>query len=122
MNKRITNGQISDLLKNVASAYEIKDKKKNFFKIVAYERAATSIENLSSDAKDLWDEGKLADVGGIGESIATHLGEIFEKGYSKHFEEVMNGIPAAVFELIKISGIGPKTAMKLSKQLDIKNN
>lgn len=117
----MSNQELSDLLKNIASAYEIKNKKKNFFKTVAYERAATSIEHLSSDAKDLWDEEKLSEIGGIGDSIASHIGEIFEKGESKHFKEVMKGIPPAVFELIKISGIGPKTAMKLSTKLGIKN-
>lgn len=119
MHKKMTNVEIAELLRAAASAYEIKDKNKNKFKIIAYERAADAVEHLSSEAKDLWDEDKLEDVSGIGKSIAEHLGEIFQKGKSKHFEKLMKNIPPAVFELIKVSGIGSKTAYVLSQKLKI---
>src|SRR5690606_27494962 len=66
--------------------------------------------------KDLWDDGKLDEVAGIGTSIAGHLDEIFRTGTSKHFEEVMKGVPPATFELMKVSGIGPKTAYKIASE------
>ncbi len=119
IHREMTNLEIAELLRAVAAAYELKDKDKNKFRIIAYERAADAVEHLSSEAKDLWDEGKLAEVGGIGESIANHLGEIFSKGKSKHFSEVMHGIPKACFKLLEVSGIGPKTAFRLVKQLTI---
>lgn len=115
------NTDIAELLRSIACAYEIKDKEKNRFRIIAYENAATAVEHLSSEAKDLWDERKLNKVSGIGESIESHLGEIFLKGNSKHFQEVMQGIQPSVFEMIKVSGIGPKTAMILAKKLKIDN-
>lgn len=117
--KDINNVEIAELLKAVAAAYEIKGKDKNKFRIIAYERAADAIEHLSSEAKDLWDDKKLDQVAGIGEAISKHLGDIFTKGKSKHFQEVLSGIPDAVFELLPIEGVGPKTAFKLVKELKI---
>lgn len=119
MQKSMGNVEIADLLRAVAASYQIKDQNKNRFKIIAYNKAADAVEHLSSEAKDLWDDGKLADVVGIGESIATHLDEIFRTGTSKHFEKVMKEIPPAVFELLKIGGVGPKNGIRLVRELKI---
>ncbi len=117
----MTNLEIAELLRDVAAAYQLKDAAKNKFKIVAYQRAADAVEHATSELKDLWDDGELDQVPGIGPSIAEHLDEIFKTGKSKHFEEVMKGLPPAMFEFMKVPGIGPKTAFKLVTQLNIKS-
>jgi DNA polymerase (family 10) len=119
--KVMTNSEIAELLRDVAAAYQLKDDKKNKFKIIAYQRAADAVEHASSELKDLWDDGKLDEVPGIGKSIAEHLGELFEKGKSKHFEEVMRGLPPVMFELMEIPGIGAKRAFRLTTELNIKS-
>ncbi len=119
--KEITNIEISELLRDVGAALQLKNEKANKFRIVAYQRAADAVEHSSSELKDLWDEGKLDDVPGIGKSIAEHLDEIFKTGTSKHFEEVMEGLPPAMFELMEVPGIGPKTAYRLADELGIKS-
>lgn len=118
--KGMTNVDIAELLRVVAACYEIKKGDKAKFKIIAYNKAADAVEHLSSEAKDLWDDGKLEVVAGIGPSIAEHLGEIFQTGTSRHFEELMQGIAPAVFEMMKVTGIGPKTAFRFSTALNIK--
>ena len=80
----MTNPELAELLRDVAAAYQLQNEKANRFKIIAYQRAADAVEHMSSEAKDLWEEGKLEGVGGIGASIAEHLGEIFKTGKSKH--------------------------------------
>jgi len=117
----MTNLEIAELLRDVAAAYQLKGAAENKFKIIAYQRAADAVEHATSELKDLWDDGKLDEVPGIGPSIAEHLDEIFKTGSSKHFEEVMKGLPPAMFEFMKVPGIGPKTAFKLVTQLDIKS-
>ncbi|MFI5241350.1 MAG: hypothetical protein ACHQUA_02845, partial [Microgenomates group bacterium] len=119
--KGVTNLQIAELLRDVASAYQLKGEKENKFRIVAYQRAADAVEHSSSELKDLWDDGKLSDVPGIGESIASHLDELFKTGKSKHFEEVLSGIPKDAFKLMILPGIGIKTAMKLLNEGDGKD-
>jgi len=117
MKKQWTNQEVAELLRAVAAAYEVRNASK--FKVIAYDRAATSVEHLTTEIKDLWDEGKINEIPGVGPSIAQHLDELFAKGQSSHFREVMKGLPPAMFELIKISGIGPKTAFKLCQSLKI---
>lgn len=109
----MTNLQIAELLRNVASSYQFQDEKKYKFQIIAYNRAADAVEHSSSELKDLWDDGKLEDVPSIGPSIAKHLDELFRTGKSKHFEEVMKGIPSEAFKLMALPKVGIKTAIKI---------
>ncbi len=126
--KIMNNLEIAELLRDVAASYQLQGDKsskgrlasgQNKFKIIAYQRAADAVEHMSSEAKDLWEEGKLEGVAGIGPSIAQHLSEIFETGKSRHFEEVMKGIPPAVFELMTVPGIGVKKAFRLVTELKV---
>ena len=114
------NIQIASLLRDIAACYQIANEDKNKFRIIAYERAADAVEHLSSEAKDLYDEGKLEDIPGVGASIAANLSDIFKTGKSKHFEALLKSVSPAVFELIPLEGIGPKLAYKLVNELKIK--
>jgi DNA polymerase (family 10) len=116
VNEPLTNLQIAELLRDVAASYQFKDQVKYKFQIIAYERAADAVEHATSELKDLWDDKKLEEVPGIGPSIAEHLDEIFRTGKSKHFEELMRGIPKEAFKLMELPGIGIKTAMKMLKE------
>jgi len=113
----MTNLEISELLRNVASAYQYLDQNKYKFQVIAYNRAADSIEHATSELKDLWDDEKLDDVPSIGPSIAKHLDEIFKTGKSKHFEELMKDIPKEAFTLMVLPKVGLKTAMKMIAEL-----
>ena len=71
------NSQIARLLKNVSAAYEVRGE--NQFRVSAYNQAAAAIEHATSEVKDLWDDGKLTEIPGVGSSIASHLDELFRK-------------------------------------------
>jgi DNA polymerase (family 10) len=116
---KFTNLAIAELLRDIAAAYQVKAEKNVIFKIAAYNKAADAIEHLSSEIKDVWDEGKLDDIPGVGPSIAEHLNELFTKGKSHHFESVMEGLPKSMFALMKVQGIGPKRAYKIAKELKV---
>jgi len=115
----LTNLQIADLFRRMAAAYQILDENK--FKIIAYERAADSIEHLTSEVKDLWDDGKLDEIPGVGSTIVGHLDELFRTGKISHIDSVLAKVPKSVFPLLSIPGIGPKKAYKLVTQLHLKN-
>ena len=93
-----TNSEIVKLLRDVAAALLIKDA--NRFRIIAYEKAADSVEHLTSELKDVWDEGKLEGVPGIGPTIAAHIDELFRNGNVKHFGKVFHGLSPALFPLL----------------------
>jgi DNA polymerase (family 10) len=123
----VTNIEVAQLLRKVAAAYSIigdlpAGRQKNRFKIIAYENAATSVEHATSELKDLWDDGKLDTVPGLGKSLISHLNELFKTGKVKHFEEIFKKVNPAVFPLLNVSGIGPKKAAALVRGLKIGGN
>jgi DNA polymerase (family 10) len=115
----ISNAKIAKLLRNVAAAMTIK-KAGNFFQIRAYENASDSIEHSTTEIFDLWQEGKLDLIPGLGKDMRAYLNELFEKGKVVHFESVTSGLPPIFFDLLDIPGVGPKTAEKITN-LDVKN-
>lgn len=117
----MTNLEIAELLRNVAAAYKLQDEKRYKFQIIAYERAADATEHATSELKDLWDDGKLEEVPGVGPSIAKHLDEIFKTGKSIHFESLLSPLPQIMFEFMKLPGIGAKTGYKLATELKLKS-
>lgn len=117
----MSNQQIAKLLKNVATSYIIKDENKFRFQIIAYQRAADTISNLTGELKDYYKENKLNELPGIGNTIKSHLIELFKKGRVSHFEWVLKDIPQSVFVLTDIPTFGPKKAYKLVKEFNLKN-
>lgn len=117
----MSNQQIAKLLNNVATSYIIKDENKFRFQIIAYQRAADTIFNLTSELKDYYKENKLNELPGVGNTIKSHLIELFKKGKVSHFDWVLKDIPQSVFVLTNIPTFGPKKAYKLVKEFNFKN-
>lgn len=117
--KRISNREIAHLLRSIEAAYLIKNV--NRFRTIAYQNAADTVEKMTREIKDVWQEGNLDKIPGIGSTIASALDEFFRKGYSRHFQQALKGIPQTVFELMKVPSIGPKKAFKLAKIFKLKN-
>ncbi len=105
----------------MAAAYSIKDEKKYRFQIIAYQKAADTIDHSVTELRDLFRENKIDSLSGIGPSIKSHLEEIFTKGNVKHFEQVLRDIPRAVFPLLDVPSFGPKKAFKLVSEFKLSN-
>lgn len=113
------NQQIAEMLKEIAAAYEVKGEDR--FRIAAYRRAADAVEHASADLKELWEEGRLAEIPGIGKALGEHLDEYFRHGKVTHFEQVKRGLPRGMFNLMKVPGVGPKSAYKIARNLKVKS-
>ncbi len=118
-NSTLSNANIADILRSVAAVYLLTGE--NRFKVIAYQKAADIVEQMSRELKDIYEEGKLKITPGLGPSISSHLQELFETGKSKHFEEVLKAIPASVFVLMKVPSLGPKKSFKLVKEFHLDN-
>ena len=118
----MSNEQISKLLRNIATAYTIKNEKKFRFQIIAYQRAADFIKNSSIGLRDYYKDSKLQDIPGIGTSIKGHLEELFKTGKSKQFNWALKGIPDPVFVLIDIPTFGPKKSYRLVNEFGLSNS
>ncbi len=117
--RKFSNKAVSHLLRSIEAAYLIKNI--NRFRTIAYQNAADTVEKMTREIKDIWQEGNLDKVPGIGQTIAGALDEYFKKGHSKHFEKALAGIPPTVFELMKVPSIGPKKAYKLAQEFSLIN-
>lgn len=117
---KFTNKDLAYLLRCVSAVYLITGE--NRFKVIAYEKAADTIDHLDRELYDIWENGDLFSVSGIGPSILSHIDEYFKKGFKdSHFEKIIKKVPFSVFELMKIPRIGPKKAYKLVKELNLTN-
>jgi len=117
MTKSFTNKEVADILREVSAALLLTGA--NQFRVLAYDRAAESIEHLTSEVKDYWDDGKLNQIPGVGASISQHLDELFKTGKVRHFEMLLGKLPPSIFPLLSIPGFGPKKAYKLVKELKL---
>ena len=117
IHKNMNNQELTRLLRAVEAAYRVKGESP--FRIRAYDNAADSVEHATRELKDLWEEGRLQDIPGVGANIASHLEELYETGDVKHFRRAFKNLPEAMFELLEVPGIGPKTSYKLTKTLGI---
>ena len=112
------NLEVAELLNEIADYLEFADDK---FRVRAYRKAALVIEGLSEDIEHVWQDGRLEDLPGVGEGIAKKIDEFLRKGRLKYLDELKKETPVDMEELGAIEGIGPKTILKLYKQLKVKN-
>lgn len=117
----MSNQEIAKLLKNVAAAYTIKDEKKFRFQILAYQKAADTIEHLNTEIIEFYKNNLLDTIPGVGASIKSHIEELMEKGKVSRFEWVLKDIPEAVFPLLDVPSFGPKKAYALVKHFHLKS-
>jgi len=89
------------------------------FKVIAYHRAATSVRNMDADVEQLWKEGRLRDIKYVGEGIAKKIDEYLRTGKLQLLERMREKTPPGVPLLMKVQGIGPRTAYYLSHELGI---
>jgi len=119
----MTNKEIGKILYQIAKILELGNEKDRF-RIVAYERAAQQIENYPDEMVEVYKKGglkALEDVPGVGESIAEKIEELIKTGKLKYLEEIKEEVPASEVEFLQIPGVGPKTAIKIAKELKAKN-
>ena len=80
------------------------------FRIRSYRRAGEAIDGLTEPAEGLvCDAKKLLDIPGIGKGMAANLKEICQQGKLQVHSELLAKYQPSMLELLKISGLGPKT-------------
>jgi DNA polymerase (family 10) len=73
------------------------------------------------EVEQLVAEDRLKEVPGAGEAITKKIKELVTTGHLKYYEELKSEFPEGISTLLDVPGIGPKTAMLLSRELDIKS-
>jgi len=110
------NTEVANVLYEIAELYTVKGE---VFRSRAYRAAAQRIESLTDDIRDIYVSGRLEEIPGIGKGIATVLEEWLKTGSSSLLDELRKLLPYGTLELMALEGVGPKTAMKLYKELGV---
>jgi len=86
----------------------------------AYEKAARAVAGHSGDIAALG-PAALQRIPGVGRSIAEKVGEVTETGTFAALELLRADIPDGVLSLTKIPALGPKRALQLYAELQIRS-
>jgi DNA polymerase (family 10) len=114
--KRLANSDIAKILTQIRTLMEFAGEP--YFKFMAYERAAETLENAPPVA-ELAASGRLQELPGIGKSIAARITEICTTGSCAYLEELKAKYPLTLVELLGVGGVGMKTAQALFGTLGI---
>jgi len=116
---KVDNIKIARIFREIADLLSIKGE--NPFRIRAYEKAADILEHLSGNIEELYREGKLKQIPGIGKGILEKIETIIKTGTLPLYEQLKSNFPPGLIEIISIPDVGPKTAKLLYEKMGIKN-
>ncbi|MDP3799975.1 MAG: DNA polymerase/3'-5' exonuclease PolX [bacterium] len=114
------NSEIAKIFKEISILFAMQEVA---FKPQAFERAATNIENLGEDLKDIYKRGgtkALEEIQGVGKSMSEMIEEYIKTKKIKEHLALKKKIPVDIEGLTSVEGIGPKGVYKLYKKLGIK--
>ena len=110
------NHAIARVLGEIADLLEIKGE--NPFKIRAYRAAADTIAD-SGGAVAALDEAGLRALPGIGKDLAARIRELTTTGQVQYHRELLAEFPVSILDILRLQGVGPKTAALLYRSLHI---
>jgi DNA polymerase (family 10) len=116
---RLTNAQLVDIFNRIADLLEIKGEV--IYKILAYRKAADSLENLGRDVYGIWREGKLTEIPGVGKAIAEKIDELLTTGKLGFLEKLEAEVPPGLAQVLQVPDLGPKKTALFWKELGITN-
>jgi DNA polymerase (family 10) len=113
LNKR----EIAHILRTMGALLEIKGESP--FKTHSYTRAADNIMQIEEDIEEMTRQGRLKEIPGIGKNLEPKVEELVLTGKSTFLEKLVQEIPSGVLDLLRVPGIGAKTARLLYEELGV---
>ncbi|TWU26752.1 DNA polymerase/3'-5' exonuclease PolX [Novipirellula galeiformis] len=115
------NAAIADVFDELAELLEFRGE--NPFRIRAYRSGAAAIRDLDEPVAAIVEDPtrKLADLSGIGKTIAEKTATLIQTGGLPQLEELRQAVPPIVIQMARIPGLGAKKAIKLRAALEIES-
>jgi DNA polymerase (family 10) len=113
----MTNQQLADIFRKIGDLLEIKGE--NIYKILAYRKAADSLSNLGQDINEIWKQGKLTELDGVGKAIAEKIDELLSTGHLGFLDKLEQEVPESLAGMLQVPDLGPKKVALFWKQLGI---
>lgn len=117
----MTNSEASAALQTIARILTLLEE--NPFKIRAYERVAMSLEG-AEEIEGIYKRAGVPgfrEIPGVGQDIALKLEELVTTGKLEYLEKLRTEVPAGLFDVMEIPGMGPKKTAFLWKEFDVKS-
>ena len=108
------NNDIVRALETIVTLMEIKDEA--HYRVLAYQRAAESVGSLGRPVTEV---ENLKDLPHIGATTAEVIRELSEDRTPEILAELEEEIPAGLVEVTRLPNVGPRTAGRLWRDLDI---
>jgi DNA polymerase (family X) len=117
--EKMTNQQLAKTFQLIADLLEIKGE--NIYKILAYRKASESLGNLSQDVNEVWKQGRLMEIDGVGKAIAEKIDELLSTGHLEFLDELEKEVPPSLAEMLQVPDLGPKKIALFWRQVGITN-
>ncbi len=111
-----SNAEAAEIFRAIADLLDLLGES---FKPEAYRRAARSIETLTEELGTVAGRGELRSIPGIGEAIEEKIREYLSTGQVHYYERLKREVPPGVVELMRLPGLGPKTARRFWVELGL---
>jgi len=112
----VQNREIVRALETIATLMEIKDE--SYYRVLGYTRAAESVAASGREVRDMEDVTELAHVG---KTTAEVIRDLAEDRTPQVLTELSEEIPSGLVEVTRLPNVGPRTAGRLWRELDITN-
>ena len=89
------------------------------FRLSAYRRASARIRESAAPVARLALEGTATRIPGIGGTIEAKIVELAETGDLAALRKLRDRVPAGLVEIMRVPGLGPKTARRLWQELGV---
>ncbi len=113
----MTNREVIELFSKVADMLAIRGD--SIHRILAYRRAAESIEDLGRDINQVYAAGELTKITGIGKTLADKIEEMLTTGKLTFYERLSQDVPPSLVEMLRVEGLGPKRVKQVYETLGV---
>jgi DNA polymerase (family 10) len=109
--------QIARIIDEMGTLLEVRGE--NAFRCRAYHNAAQALKGLPADLTQMIQDGSLAEVPGIGETMLAKIVELATTGHLASYEKLREETPPGLVALLRVPGLGPKKIKTLHDDLKI---
>ena len=109
--------EVAAILEEIALLLEVSGE--NPFKVRAYEAGARVVLTYPGELDQAVRNGALAQVKGIGKSLAGVIAELVQTGQAALHQELKGKVPPGLLQMMEVPGLGPKKAKALYDELHI---
>ncbi len=113
----LSNQQLAAIFSDIADRLEIQGEV--VFKTRSYRVISENLAALPRPVEDIWREGKLNEVPGVGKAIHDKIDELLRTGKLEFYERLRAEVPDGVVDMLRVSGLGPKRVKEIWSTLGV---